>query len=80
MEIQELDRPQSEPERCPFCQSQDVQWLWGVRDLKSPIVFYCFCWNCRAKGPEAGNVEDAVELWNAPQTERRERQRQTWAD
>lgn len=55
---------ESEPTRCPFCGGSDVGWLWKIRDLGSPLRFFCFCWECRSNGPEGATPYEAIRLWN----------------
>jgi hypothetical protein len=45
------------PERCPFCDSADV-------NVNGPGCCYVTCSNCSADGPEASTEKDAIKLWN----------------
>lgn len=50
--------------RCPFCESHDMGVMFKFGDLCSPMKHFVFCWNCKARGPEAPTENEAVKLWN----------------
>ena len=53
--------------RCPFCKSENCEAL-----IRFDIVAYgavtgpsfVMCIDCRCKGPERDNKEEAIEAWN----------------
>ncbi len=49
---------------CPFCESHDMGVMCQFGDLCSPMKHFVFCWQCRARGPEAATENEAVKLWN----------------
>lgn len=49
---------------CPFCKSHDIGLLFQVGDLLLPLKHFVFCWNCKARGPEAKTKHEALKLWD----------------
>lgn len=45
---------------CPFCGSADTSWTFKADGIDGRLRFFCFCWECRAQGPEAASQREAL--------------------
>lgn len=51
---------------CPFCGEEVIDkgcYIEGSAPDEC-FVFFCFCTNCGASGPDTKNLEDAISAWN----------------
>jgi Lar family restriction alleviation protein len=55
-----------DPKPCPFCGEEVIDKGYDIEGSAPDecFVFFCFCTNCGASGPDTKNLEDTISAWN----------------